>query len=161
MRVAGRRATSLFDGLGINYVLFCQGCKHNCEGCQNPETWSMDGGVEMTVEEIESDIEKYMPLITGVTFSGGDPVYQLSEVLKLDAWAKAKRLKTTLYTGFSVANDKWLSELPFDYIIDGRFEKSLRSSACAFRGSKNQNVYQRMEAGYVNINEKVDGVIKK
>lgn len=121
----------------------------------------MDGGLEMTVEEIESDIEKYMPLITGVTFSGGDPVYQLSEVLKLDAWAKAKRLKTTLYTGFSVTNDKWLSELPFDYIIDGRFEKSLRTSACAFRGSKNQNMYQRMEAGYVNINEKVDGVIKK
>ena len=116
----------------------------------------MDGGVEMTVEEIESDIEKYMPLITGVTFSGGDPVYQLSEVLKLDAWAKSKRLKTTLYTGFSVANDKWLSELPFDYIIDGRFEKSLRSSACAFRGSKNQHVYRRTDSRYVQIDREVD-----
>ena len=71
MRVAGRRATSLFDGLGINYVLFCQGCKHNCLGCQNPETWAMDGGVEMTVEEIESDIEKYMPLLTLPTPKGG------------------------------------------------------------------------------------------
>ena len=33
---------SIVDGEGIRLVVFCQGCKHHCKECQNPETWSFE-----------------------------------------------------------------------------------------------------------------------
>ena len=42
MRIAGIRETSLFDGRGIYYVIFVQGCAHHCVQCQNKGTWNFD-----------------------------------------------------------------------------------------------------------------------
>ena len=119
----------------------------------------MDGGVEMTLEEIKADIERYKPLITGVTFSGGDPVYQLDDTLKLARWAKSKGLQTTLYTGYKypdiydeVAEFPKFEDSPFDYIIDGKYIESYKSTKRAFRGSGNQKMYRRVGGwGYVEI----------
>lgn len=180
MRIAGFRPTSLFDGRGINAVVFTQGCTHGCKGCQNLSTWDKNGGTEASVEDVEARIEPYLPLITGVTFSGGDPVEQYDDVAKIAVWAKKKGLHTTLYTGYSFkevvefALRKWAKEnglpdtvladeksfedlqetvkededfLPFDTIIDGTFDEEEKSSDCAFRGSENQTIWEKMTVG--------------
>ena len=83
MRIAGLRPTSLFDGKGINYVIFTQGCQHHCKGCQNPSTWDFNGGNEIPVDVIMKQIKSYIGFIDGVTFSGGDPAYQMWQVKEI------------------------------------------------------------------------------
>lgn len=156
MRIAGKHATSLVDGKGVNYTLFMQGCKHGCKGCHNPSTWDMDGGHEVALDEIKSDIESYVPPVSGVTFSGGDPMYQIEDTLELARWAQTCGLRTTLYTGFQFSEVKSLlseqkcslSDAPFDYIVDGCYDESQRSLDSAFRGSSNQTIYKKIHGEY-------------
>lgn len=150
MRLAGINPTSLFDGVGVNFVVFFQGCKHHCPHCHNPSTWDFNGGVEMSFETLRAEIEKYMPLITGITFSGGDPVYQPRAMRTLAEYARARDLTVTLYTGFTFEQLRRMSvpvEL-FDYIIDGRFEIDKSRADIPFRGSSNQNIRQRTPEGW-------------
>ena len=43
---------SLVDGPGVRTVVFFQGCDLRCKGCQNPSTWEMKNGTEMTTDEL-------------------------------------------------------------------------------------------------------------
>ena len=75
LMLAGVMDESIVDGPGIRYVVFVQGCPHRCEGCHNPQTHDFSGGqtadIPKILEEIDSD-----PMISGVTFSGGEPFCQ-------------------------------------------------------------------------------------
>ena len=154
MRIAGIRNTSLHDGIGVNLVIFFQGCSHKCKGCQNPETWSKDGGYEVPIDRVIKQIEENMGLISGVTFSGGDPVQQSDAVYEIAKWCKRHGLTTTLYTGYKMCDlhkvwydqnqKRWrlISYRPYiDYIIDGKFEESKKEDL-PFRGSSNQNIWK-------------------
>lgn len=148
MRLAGINPTSLFDGVGVNFVVFFQGCEHRCPHCHNPSTWALDGGIDMPFEKLRAEIEKYLPLITGITLSGGDPVYQLDSALEIACWAKSVGLTVTLYTGFEF---RQLTNMPltdFDYIIDGRFVKEQASGNIPFRGSRNQRIWYHTPQGW-------------
>ena len=66
----------MLNGDGLRVVLWVAGCEHACEECQNPITWSPEGGIEFDCEamdEIETELKK--PHIAGITFSGGDPLH--------------------------------------------------------------------------------------
>lgn len=149
MRIAGIRRNSLVDGFGVNYVIFLQGCSHNCKGCHNPHTHDYAAGYEITIDELFADITKQKELITGITFSGGEPLDQLSEVAELALKCKSIGLNTTLYTGYDLthqkpvkANEKQFGEWAdlFDYIIDGLFVLKLKDTNSPFRGSSNQRI---------------------
>ena len=105
-------------------------------------------------------ILKFRPFITGLTLSGGDPVYQLDDALFLARWAKSQRLDVTLYTGFSI--DALQSIIvpwdiaPFDYIIDGCFQHDLRDPNIAFRGSRNQKVWAHYSSDTVDVSRILD-----
>lgn len=153
MKVAGLRPTSLFDGEGINFVIFTQGCKHHCKHCQNECTWDFNGGTEMTTKELKQKIEPYIGFIDGVTFSGGDPVYQMKEVNDIAKWAKRKGLNTTLYTGFLmeelVKNKVSLTNI--DCVIDGQYIDEEKTTELPFRGSGNQKMYVKVNGKFVTI----------
>lgn len=155
MRIAGIRKTSLHDGAGVNLVVFFQGCVHECDGCQNPETWRKDGGYKVLVSSVIKQIEEKIGFINGVTFSGGDPVQQPDALYEIAKWCKKHELKTTLYTGYQIDDlyEEWYDErqedwrrLPFmsyiDVVIDGKFEKG-RKKDLPFRGSENQLIWLR------------------
>lgn len=57
----------------MRYVVFVQGCPHHCPGCHNPQTHDFDGGYLADMDEIVRQV-KADPLMSGVTFSGGEPV---------------------------------------------------------------------------------------
>ena len=73
---------SIVDGEGIRSVIWFQGCSHHCKGCQNPETWPFEDGEEFDIEEVKEMIDDLEDQ-DGITFSGGDPMFQPEALLEL------------------------------------------------------------------------------
>ena len=79
----------LVDGPGVRVVVFLQGCPLRCLFCHNPETWNIDDKTLISAEDLVRHIYKYRNYFGesgGVTFSGGEPLFQhdfLLECLKL------------------------------------------------------------------------------
>lgn len=149
-RIAGFSNDSIVDGPGIRYTVFYQGCSHHCEKCHNPETRNFDGGNLVDNDEIINNIKKN-PLLDGVTLSGGDPMFQVDAVLDLCQKIKSEcpDLNIILYTGFTFEEIQEMSSKNknievlqrfLDYIVDGRYDNSLRDLTLHFRGSKNQRI---------------------
>lgn len=89
------------DGPGIRFVLFMQGCLLKCQYCHNPDTWGLNEGKEMTVEEVLAEIEPYLSYYRssggGLTVSGGEPTLQFPFVTQVFQEAKRRwNLHTTL-----------------------------------------------------------------
>ena len=135
---------TVVDGPGFRTSIYCAGCRHECPGCQNKQSWDFDGGHAMSTEEIMLVIES--DPYANVTFTGGDPMYQPEGFAEL-ARAIRQRTKKTIwcYTGFTFEalmtnpRQKALLEL-LDVLVDGPFIKSLRDETIRFRGSSNQRL---------------------
>ena len=146
LRLAGLVEDSITDGPGLRLAVFVQGCPHHCEGCHNPETWSFDGGYDGSAEEIFSRLRRN-PILSGVTFSGGEPFSQAAELVPLARRIKDAGYELAVYTGFTFEEllaspdeaVRALLELA-DVLVDGPFEKANRNLDLKFRGSANQRI---------------------
>lgn len=160
------------NGDGLRVVLWLSGCSHHCYNCQNPQTWNPDSGIpfdESAKQEIFNELSKNY--ILGITFSGGDPLYEnnLDEVLKL-----VKQIRTSfpdktiwLYTGydfdllksqydeykytpFAANADEWLTRWEIisnvDVLVDGEYIDEQKDLTLKWRGSKNQHVINVKES---------------
>ena len=137
MRIAGVNTCSLVNGDGVRYVIFVQGCKHHCKGCQNQWSWDMDGGTDIPVEMIAEDVRKHR-MIDGITLSGGDPFYQQEECVEL--LKLLPEYNVWIYTGFIYEEiaDTELAKMA-DVIVDGPFVEELRCEGKMY-GSSNQRI---------------------
>ena len=72
---ADLQTDSIVDGPGLRAVIWTQGCGHHCKGCQNPQTWDFNGGGLVPIDEVIKALDE-TEYQTGLTFSGGDPMYQ-------------------------------------------------------------------------------------
>ena len=91
---------SVHDGPGIRTTVFLKGCPSRCKWCHNPEGLRKEpeeisgpagkciAGKEYTAEELASILNKQSEILSmndgGVTFSGGEPLFQalfVSEVI--------------------------------------------------------------------------------
>ena len=140
MRIAGTLSCSCVNGYGVRYVIFTQGCLHDCPGCQNPDTHDPQGGYEVSVEDLAADIKKHRH-IDGITLSGGDPFYQQEECCKLIELLSP--INVWCYTGFLYGEikDTRLANL-CDVIVDGPFiaEKKVEGK---LYGSSNQRIIRQ------------------
>lgn len=145
IRIAGIIEESITDGPGYRYTIFTQGCKHNCKGCHNPETWNFNGGKTIEVDRLYNNILKD-PLLEGITFSGGDPMYQPLECMELASLVKLHGgLTIWCYTGFTYEevledSDKRRFLEYIDVLVDGPFVESEKSLDLTFKGSRNQRI---------------------
>jgi anaerobic ribonucleoside-triphosphate reductase activating protein len=148
IRIAGIVKESIVDGPGIRYVVFAQGCKHNCPGCHNPETHSFNGGILVDIEELIQQM-KQNPLIDGITLSGGEPFEQAEGFGELAMRAKKQGYSVMTYTGYTFeyilenmeSINGWRKLLTnTDTLVDGRFELDKRSLELKYRGSYNQRI---------------------
>lgn len=104
----------LVDGPGIRVVVFMQGCPLRCLFCHNPETWNKKSNLEMTSKEIVDEIRKYRPYIEkdgGVTFSGGEPLFQSEFLLEMLKMCKKAGLHTCIDTSGTGYSKKYLDEV--------------------------------------------------
>ncbi|GGD20790.1 pyruvate formate-lyase-activating protein [Pontibacillus salipaludis] len=90
------------DGPGIRYVLFMQGCLLRCQFCHNADTWTLNGGIQKSVEEIVAEVKDFLPFFQasngGVTVSGGEPLLQIDFLIQLFKALKSIGVHTTLDT---------------------------------------------------------------
>jgi anaerobic ribonucleoside-triphosphate reductase activating protein len=167
MRIAGFEEESIADGPGLRYVIFAQGCHHQCPHCQNPTTWDTKGGKEYSVREIIRKLNKLknqMKTLRGVTFSGGDPFLQAAEFAEIARAIRKTGWDVVTYTGFTydeliqLINDGSGGVMALlsasDILIDGKYVHELYSGTLRFRGSSNQriiDVLKTQEKGQVVI----------
>ena len=75
MNYAEINECSVADGDGCRVVLYCSGCRMNCEGCHNPQAWDFNYGKEFTEDTMRELIKALSkPYIRGLTLSGGHPL---------------------------------------------------------------------------------------
>ena len=100
------------DGPGIRYVVFFQGCPYRCLFCHNPDTWTPQGGTEMTVSELLAGYEsnKVYYRKGGLTASGGEPLLQLPFLTELFRQAKERGISTCLDTSAAVYHESRRAE---------------------------------------------------
>ena len=148
LKIAGVVRESIVDGPGLRFVVFCQGCPHNCPGCHNQGALDFNGGYECHTDRILAAIDDN-PLLDGVTFSGGEPFCQAGELSTLGEEIKKRGLKIVTFTGYTYEKlidiskdnpeiEKLLSVT--DVLIDGPYKKEERELTLQFRGSRNQRI---------------------
>lgn len=146
MRYHNITKDDMLNGDGLRVVLWTAGCSHCCKGCQNPVTWDPNGGLPFTErekQEILRELDK--SYISGITFSGGDPLHP-DNAAGVTALAREIRAaypdKTIwLYTGAlweELQNEEILGYL--DVMVDGEFEADKKDTTLAWKGSSNQRV---------------------
>lgn len=144
LRVLDILFETMMDGPGLRTSIYFAGCKHHCKGCHNPQSWDMNGGYSMPINHILTLIKE--DEFANVTFSGGDPFYQVDAVTELAKRIKAETDKTIwCYTGFTIEEireDPNLNKLlPYiDVLVDGPYVEALRNTDLPFRGSENQRI---------------------
>lgn len=100
------------DGPGVRFIIFMQGCHMRCRYCHNPDTWKMDGGDEVTADEILKRALRFKPYWGkdgGITISGGEPLLQIDFVIELFKKAKELGINTCIDT----AGNPFTKEEPF------------------------------------------------
>lgn len=144
LRILDVLEETMADGPGLRTSIYCAGCLHHCPGCHNPQSWDLQGGKEMTVDELLDIIKA--DEFSNVSFSGGDPFYQVEGFTELARRIKAETNKTIwCWTGFTLEQiqaDPHLRELLeyLDVLVDGPFVEALRDPELLFRGSSNQRI---------------------
>ena len=159
------------NGDGLRIVLWLSGCSHHCYNCQNPQTWNPYSGIpfdESAKQEIFNELSK--DYISGITFSGGDPLHEnnLDEVLKLTKQIRISFPEKTIwlytgynfdllksqydeykYTPFAANANEWLTRWEIisnvDVLVDGEYIDEQRDLSKKWAGSKNQRVIKVRE----------------
>ena len=159
------------NGDGLRVVLWLSGCSHKCHKCQNPQTWNPKSGIEFNneaKEELFDELRK--DYISGITLSGGDPLYEenIAEVLDLVNEIRLSMPDKTIwiYSGYSWEETNLIMKglcyecLEFnrlnglrreiieqcDIMIDGRFVDELKDISAKWKGSTNQRVIDVKES---------------
>lgn len=146
MRYHNITKDDMLNGDGLRVVLWVAGCSHCCKECHNPVTWDPDGGLpfdENAKTEIFEQLDK--PYISGITFSGGDPLHAANrlEIRNLAAEIKEKYPNKTiwLYTGDSWENIQHYAIMQYvDVLVDGEFIIDKKNVRLLWKGSDNQRV---------------------
>ena len=149
IKLAGIIEDSIVDGPGIRFVIFVQGCPHNCEGCHNQKAQDFNGGFTADIYKLADKIIKAKT--TKLTFSGGEPFCKTKELAKVAKLVRERKdVEIITYTGYlfeelleMAESDKDIKELlsVTNYLVDGKFDKSKKTLDWFYRGSSNQRIF--------------------
>jgi anaerobic ribonucleoside-triphosphate reductase activating protein len=133
-------------GPGARAAIWVQGCPLHCSGCLAPNWIPFVPASQFTPEEIINKLD--FEGITGMTFSGGEPMEQAGGLAVLIRLARQRKdLDLICFTGYRYEHllknppNKGIPELlaQVDVLVDGPFVQSLNDSI-GLRGSSNQRV---------------------
>lgn len=164
MRYAQILPFEVCNGEGIGCSLFTQGCRFNCKGCFNQETWDINGGKKLT-KEIDDKFFEIIdkPYIKRVSILGGEPLIEENLSYLYHLITTIKKIypdkKIWLYTGYTfdelmsehiyMNDDRQLILKYCDVLVEGRFIESKKDITLKFRGSSNQNIWKKENGVWV------------
>ena len=102
------------DGPGIRFVTFFQGCNLQCKYCHNRDTWNINEGEYINVNDLYNKIMNYIPYITpngGFTASGGEPLLQPLFLTSLFKKLKSANINTAIDTSGMIKINDTIKEL--------------------------------------------------
>jgi pyruvate formate lyase activating enzyme len=93
---------STVDGPGVRVVGWTTGCQWRCLYCHNPDTWTMNNGIPVTLARATEELGKYRhglkAMSGGFTLSGGEPLMQDRFAVRLLDAASGMGIHTALDT---------------------------------------------------------------
>ncbi len=143
--VAAILPCSVANGPGKRFVIWLQGCTFNCVNCINPEFQELGAGKKTPIYELIEVIKDSVNTnhISGITFSGGEPLLQSGPLKKLVSMVKDLELSVFLFTGFTQdelnKEQKEVWEMA-DIIISGRYVQELHTDEMNWIASSNQQI---------------------
>ncbi|MEG1615562.1 MAG: anaerobic ribonucleoside-triphosphate reductase activating protein [Bacteroidales bacterium] len=131
------------DGPGFRTAIYGAGCSHHCKGCHNPLSWVLDHGKSFLIDDV---LHQILSSPMNVTFSGGDPLFQVEAFTVLARLIKQHSRKNIwCYTGYLfeeiLKSERLQQILPYiDVLVDGPYLEEKRHPDLIFRGSSNQRL---------------------
>ena len=148
LNVAATCPSTCSLGPGTRAVVWVQGCVFHCPGCIAPDWIPMRPArlisPETLVEELLAD-----PEVSGLTFSGGEPMLQAVGLAQVARLARARRnINVICFSGFIRAQLENIPPGPgvadlleqVDVLIDGPYIARLNNNL-GLRGSQNQKIH--------------------
>jgi anaerobic ribonucleoside-triphosphate reductase activating protein len=148
-------------GPGFRSAVWVQGCPFRCAGCIAPDWIPADGGRQVPAADLAAELLADSR-VTGLTFSGGEPLLQAAALAAVVASARSARDVTLIvFTGFRLSEllrrppGPGVADLlaAADVLIDGRYVAA-RNDGRGLRGSDNQRVHLlsgRLRDSYTNL----------
>lgn len=156
MNYATLKRHDIANGPGVRVSLFVSGCRNQCPGCFNPETWDFQYGHMYTLETEDKILRSLMPdYIEGLTLLGGEPFEPENQAVLVGLLRKVKRIypkkSVWCYTGYTYEKDllrggdkhtSFTDEMLalIDVLVDGRFLLAEKDITLLYRGSRNQRI---------------------
>lgn len=163
MRYAGIKYNDIVDTeSGICVSFWAQGCPNHCPGCHNPQTWDFNGGMQKREKEITDEIIKTINangIKRDFSVLGGEPLAPGENTLHTAHIVQSVRavypdIKIYLWSGYTyeqimLRRECHLNNIlkSIDVLIDGPYIETKRDITLHLRGSSNQDIYERNEAG--------------
>lgn len=160
LNLASVRECTEAEGPGRRFALWVQGCKRRCSGCCNPQMQPFIAKNVTSVNEVEKLIKnaKKKYDIEGVSFIGGEPIWQAKGLSVLAQRCQKMELSVLVFTGFYYEdllkfNNQYVNHLLqyTDLLIDGPFMEDEYDDERDWIGSKNQRVIYLTERYSANI----------
>lgn len=162
MFLHGKLDSSEVNGPGTRAVIWFQGCTLNCVGCWNQDTHKFDPDTYVSNQEMHSWLLG-LEGVEGVTFSGGEPMQHVIDLLDLTQYIKDVRpdLSIGIFSGYTqreLETGNWRTMHPMgmlgtgaaeiwtkvadhlDFAVMGRFNAAKLTTSKPLCGSSNQDV---------------------
>ena len=155
MRYAEVLDCDVVNGKRVGISLFVQGCPSpHCKGCFNSDAWDFKGGEDLSEKELNHFFEMIdRPYIKRISILGGEPLCPQNIKNVTSIVQKCKKQfpdkKIWVWTRYTFENDilpKTITEY-IDYVVDGEFIIEQKDLSLAFRGSKNQHIWEKQIDG--------------
>jgi pyruvate formate lyase activating enzyme len=164
------------DGPGVRTVVFLSGCTLRCVYCHNPDMWEDKAGQAYTVDELMDKLVRMKPYFKnggGVSFCGGEPLFQSKFLLECLKACHAQGIHTVLdtagvgqvsmfdeilrYTDLVILDIKGIDEL--DYEVMTQVRPSTTPQFIEALKRANTKVWLR-HVIVPNMNDSIEHVIK-
>ena len=128
VRITNIQHFCLHDGPGIRTTVFLKGCNLKCPWCCNPENIDFEiqncFGRDISLNDLEKELLKdelyYSVNDGGVTFSGGEPLLQIKELVDLLKSLNSKKINICFETALFTNQSLLEMAIPYvdEFIVD-------------------------------------------
>lgn len=144
-RINSFQSLGTVDGPGVRTVVFFQGCTLRCCCCHNPETWEFSGGEKYTVKELFDKIMRFKAYFGkdgGVTFSGGEVLYQSDFAYEVFRLLRNEGVHTCIDTSGCILNDSVKKLLDVTQLVLLDIKYTDKDEHLKYTGSELSHVYE-------------------